>query len=150
VDFDNNLHSQSTENNQTISASDADIYAEQLMSILNPKERVVITLSCAAGMSHGEIEAVTQMPLGSIKSLIQRAKTKSIKYANQDLTFKQAHSWQIPYSKIYWFIIKPLGDQEFKRQLIGRIQAGERKRRSIVLLFTFIGLFIRASLRSLI
>ena len=71
---------------------DADIYAEQLMQVLSPKERVVITLSCAAGMSHREIQAVTQMPLGSIKSLIQRAKSKIINFAEQDLIKQQVQS----------------------------------------------------------
>lgn len=70
--FDADLHAESTLQN----GLDADIYAEQLMAILNPKERVVITLSCAEGMSHGEIQKVTQLPLGTVKSLIQRAKNK--------------------------------------------------------------------------
>ncbi|TDR23301.1 RNA polymerase sigma factor [Marinicella litoralis] len=88
VCFDSELHAQNTEKNTL----GDDIYAEQLMQILNPKERVVITLSCAAGMSHREIQAVTQMPLGSIKSLIQRAKSKIIKYAEQDTNKQQVQS----------------------------------------------------------
>ncbi|MGJ8662984.1 MAG: RNA polymerase sigma factor [Marinicella sp.] len=92
VDFDQDKHSQLIDLQSTSSTTDADIYAEQLMAILNYKERVVITLSCAAGMSHGEIENVTQLPLGSIKSLIQRAKQKIVKYAQQDLNPKQAQS----------------------------------------------------------
>lgn len=70
--FDVDLHAESSYQG----GMDADIYAEQLMAILNPKERVVITLSCAEGMSHGEIQEVTQLPLGTVKSLIQRAKNK--------------------------------------------------------------------------
>lgn len=73
-------------------AIDADIYAEQLMQILNPKERVVITLSFAAGMSHCEIQAVTKIPLGSIKSLIQKAKSKILKFAEQDSIKQQLQS----------------------------------------------------------
>lgn len=66
------LHEQSMDNK----AIDADVYAEQLMKLLNPKQRVVITLSCAQGMSHEEIHKITQIPLGSVKSLIKRAKLK--------------------------------------------------------------------------
>ena len=66
------LHEQSIDNN----ALDADVYAEQLMALLNPKQRVVITLSCAQGMSHDEIHKITKIPLGSVKSLIKRAKQK--------------------------------------------------------------------------
>ncbi len=91
VVFDAELHHRSTESTVTqVSGNDADIYAEQLMSVLNPKERVVITLSCAAGMSHSEIEAVTKIPLGSIKSLILRGKQKIIEFANQSLKPQQA------------------------------------------------------------
>ena len=92
VTFDAELHHRTTDSTAPIHGNDADIYAEQLMSILNHKERVVITLSCAAGMSHSEIEAVTTMPLGSIKSLIQRAKSKIIKYAEQDPINQQVQS----------------------------------------------------------
>ncbi len=80
VCFDVELHAQNTH----ADAIDADIYAEQLMQVLNPKERVVMTLSCAVGMSHSEIQTVTKMPLGSIKSMIQRAKSKILKFAEQD------------------------------------------------------------------
>lgn len=90
--FEPELHSECVDANHTMSASDADIYAEQLMALLSYKERVVITLSCAAGMSHSEIQSVTELPLGSIKSLILRAKNKIIKYAKQDLEPKQAQS----------------------------------------------------------
>ena len=88
VCFDVELHAQ----NLQTDAIDADIYAEQLMKILNPKERVVITLSCAVGMSHPEIQAVTQLPLGTVKSLIQRAKGKIRKFADQDPTIQQVQS----------------------------------------------------------
>jgi len=55
---------------------EADIYAEQLMRLLKPNERVLLTLAYVEGMSHHEIEKVTQLPLGSIKSYIHRAKQK--------------------------------------------------------------------------
>ncbi len=92
VAFDPELHHKTETTPPTMAPSDADIYAEQLMSVLNHKERVVITLSCSAGMSHGEIEAVTQLPLGSIKSLIQRGKQKILQFAQQDLNTQQAQT----------------------------------------------------------
>ena len=58
------------------SAADADIYAEQLMRLLKPNERALLTLAYVEGMSHHEIEKITQLPLGSIKSYIHRAKQK--------------------------------------------------------------------------
>ena len=73
-------------------AVDADIYAEQLMALLRPKERVVVTLSCAAGMSHGEIQAVTNMPLGTIKSMLLRSKQKIIKHCGQQQAMKEVQS----------------------------------------------------------
>jgi RNA polymerase sigma-70 factor (ECF subfamily) len=88
VYFDAELHAQKTH----VDDMDADIYAEQLMQVLSPKERVVITLSCAAGMSHAEIQTVTQLPLGSIKSLIQRAKSKIMNFAKQDHIKQQVQS----------------------------------------------------------
>ncbi len=88
VYFDVELHAQNTQ----ADSMDADIYAEQLMRVLNPKERVVITLSCAAGMSHAEIQTVTQMPLGSIKSLIQRARAKIISFTEQEAIKQQVQS----------------------------------------------------------
>jgi len=53
-----------------------DIMVEQLMATLNVEERLVMTLAYSAGMSHGEIQQVTDMPLGTIKSHITRAKQK--------------------------------------------------------------------------
>jgi RNA polymerase sigma-70 factor (ECF subfamily) len=86
--FDAELHAQQTSDG----GNDADIYPEQLMAMLNPKERVVITFSCAAGMSHSEIHDVTQLPLGTIKSLIQRAKLKIMKSVNTEQTKLQVKS----------------------------------------------------------
>ncbi|MFC3194779.1 RNA polymerase sigma factor [Marinicella sediminis] len=88
VSFDAELHSQATGSNP----NDADLEAERLMQILNQKERAVITLSCAAGMSHGEIQAVTQLPLGTIKSLIQRGRQKLLKHFAQPTKQQQVSS----------------------------------------------------------
>jgi RNA polymerase sigma-70 factor, ECF subfamily len=63
----------------------ADVLAEQLMSILNLDERVVMTLFFSAGMSHSEIVLATDFPLGTVKSHINRAKQKLTEYiATQD------------------------------------------------------------------
>ncbi len=86
--FDPDLHAPIEPN----TATDADIYAEQLMAVLNPKERVVVTLSYAMGMSHSEIQQITQLPLGSIKSLINRGKAKIIQHASQAQQSQQAQS----------------------------------------------------------
>jgi RNA polymerase sigma-70 factor (ECF subfamily) len=88
VSFDADLHSQATGSN----TNDADLEAERLMQILNQKERAVITLSCAAGMSHGEIQAVTELPLGTIKSLIQRGRQKLLRHLGQTPNQQQVSS----------------------------------------------------------
>lgn len=88
VSFDAELHSTST----TSDPNDADLEAERLMRLLNQKERAVITLSCAVGMSHGEIQAVTALPLGTIKSLIQRGRQKLIKQLQQPPKQQQVSS----------------------------------------------------------
>ena len=54
----------------------SDILVEQMMQHLSLNERVMVTLSFSAGMSHAEIAQVTHMPLGTIKSHINRAKAK--------------------------------------------------------------------------
>ncbi len=53
-----------------------DILIEQLMAKLTIEQRTCLTLSISAGMSHSEIAEVTQFPLGTIKSHINRAQQK--------------------------------------------------------------------------
>ncbi len=55
-----------------------DIMLEQLMKHLSVEERLMLTLSFSAGMSHSEIVEVTNYPLGTVKSHINRAKLKLI------------------------------------------------------------------------
>lgn len=55
---------------------DRDIMIERLMVHLSSQERTCITLSISAGMSHQEICNVTELPLGTVKSLINRGKQK--------------------------------------------------------------------------
>jgi len=63
---------------------EAEIMAQKLMGLLSPRERAVVTLSFAEGMSHGEISAITGMPLGTIKSQIQRGKQKMKRWVDEN------------------------------------------------------------------
>ncbi len=60
----------------TRSAVDAEILVPKLMKLVNPEERACLTLAYAAGMAHPEISGITGMPLGTVKSHIQRGKQK--------------------------------------------------------------------------
>jgi RNA polymerase sigma-70 factor (ECF subfamily) len=57
-------------------AVDAEILAPRLMKLVSTEERACLTLAYAAGMSHPEISEVTRLPLGTVKSRIQRGKLK--------------------------------------------------------------------------
>jgi RNA polymerase sigma-70 factor (ECF subfamily) len=57
-------------------AVDAEILAQRLMGFVSDEERTCLTLAYAAGMSHPEIGRVTDLPLGTVKSHIQRGKQK--------------------------------------------------------------------------
>jgi RNA polymerase sigma-70 factor (ECF subfamily) len=43
------------------------------LSVLHPRARLCLVLSYHEGMTHNEIAAVTQMPVGTVKSDIVRA-----------------------------------------------------------------------------
>jgi len=58
------------------SAIDAEILVPRLMRLVSAEERACLTLAYAAGMSHPEIVEVTDLPLGTVKSHIQRGKQK--------------------------------------------------------------------------
>jgi RNA polymerase sigma-70 factor (ECF subfamily) len=49
---------------------------EKMLAVLAPDERHVMILCYAHGMSHGDASEVLEMPLGTVKSHAQRAKTK--------------------------------------------------------------------------
>lgn len=53
-----------------------EILAEQLVARLSETERACITLAFSAGMSHQEIVTITGLPLGTVKSHINRSKKK--------------------------------------------------------------------------
>ena len=71
-------------------AVEAEILLPELMREVSPEERACLTLAYAAGMSHPEIGDVTGMPLGTVKSHIQRGKQKLQNWLKQhDHTFSQ-------------------------------------------------------------
>jgi RNA polymerase sigma-70 factor (ECF subfamily) len=65
--------------------SDADIASpdgqewpdvDKMLAVVGAEERLVLTLCFAHGMSHGEVAAVLDMPLGTVKSHVQRGRAK--------------------------------------------------------------------------
>jgi RNA polymerase sigma factor (sigma-70 family) len=46
------------------------------MAALNEQERAIMIFSYACGLSHREISEATDMPAGTVKSIIHRAKEK--------------------------------------------------------------------------
>lgn len=67
------------------SAIEADMLAEKLMKKLSIAERVTMTLSYSAGMSHQEICEITSLPLGTVKSHIQRGKAKLEQFLSKEI-----------------------------------------------------------------
>jgi RNA polymerase sigma-70 factor (ECF subfamily) len=49
---------------------------DKLLAILEEEERAIMIMSYACGLSHREIGAATDMPVGTIKSVIHRSKEK--------------------------------------------------------------------------
>ena len=66
-----------------------DLTLESLMKRLSVDERLVLTLSYSAGLSHGEIVEVTNIPLGTVKSHIKRAREKLTKLVSEPDSHKQ-------------------------------------------------------------
>lgn len=56
--------------------AEQEILVEQLMGLLEPIDRACLTLAYAAGFSHEDIAPLVDLPLGSVKSRIHRAKLK--------------------------------------------------------------------------
>lgn len=48
----------------------------KMLAAVGPEERLVLTLCFAHGMSHGEVAEVLDMPLGTVKSHVQRGRAK--------------------------------------------------------------------------
>jgi RNA polymerase sigma-70 factor (ECF subfamily) len=57
-------------------AAEAELDVDTLMAALNEQERVIMIFSYACGLSHREISEATDLPAGTVKSLIHRAKEK--------------------------------------------------------------------------
>jgi len=49
---------------------------EKLLAALNEQERAIMIFSYACGLSHREISEATELPAGTVKSIIHRAKQK--------------------------------------------------------------------------
>ena len=49
---------------------------DTLLAALNEQERVIMIFSYACGLSHREISAATELPAGTVKSIIHRAKER--------------------------------------------------------------------------
>ena len=49
---------------------------DKFLAVLNEQERAIMILSYACGLSHREISDATELPAGTVKSLIFRAKDK--------------------------------------------------------------------------
>ena len=49
---------------------------EKLLAVLNEQERAIMIFSYACGLSHREISEATELPAGTVKSIIHRAKEK--------------------------------------------------------------------------
>ena len=57
-------------------APEAELDVDTLMAALNEQERVIMIFSYACGLSHREISEATELPTGTVKSIIHRAKEK--------------------------------------------------------------------------
>ena len=53
-------------------ATDEQLDLDRALAQLAPDERLCIVLAYSEGMSHGEISALTALPLGTVKSHIRR------------------------------------------------------------------------------
>ncbi len=49
---------------------------DKLMAVLDSEERAVMVMSYACGLSHREISEATELPVGTVKSVIYRSKEK--------------------------------------------------------------------------
>ena len=57
-------------------APENELDLETLMAALNEQERAIMIFSYACGLSHREISEATELPAGTVKSIIHRAKEK--------------------------------------------------------------------------
>jgi RNA polymerase sigma-70 factor (ECF subfamily) len=57
-------------------APETELDIDTLMAALNEQERAIMIFSYACGLSHREISEATELPAGTVKSIIHRAKEK--------------------------------------------------------------------------
>jgi RNA polymerase sigma factor (sigma-70 family) len=57
-------------------AAESEILVQQLMALLGPEDRACLTLAYSVGLSLEEISVMMDLPVGSVKSRIHRAKLK--------------------------------------------------------------------------
>jgi RNA polymerase sigma-70 factor (ECF subfamily) len=57
-------------------APETELDVDTLLAVLNEQERVIMIFSYACGLSHREISEATELPAGTVKSIIHRAKEK--------------------------------------------------------------------------
>jgi RNA polymerase sigma-70 factor, ECF subfamily len=58
------------------SSAETELDLGTLLAALNEQERVIMIFSYACGLSHREISEATELPAGTVKSIIHRAKEK--------------------------------------------------------------------------
>lgn len=57
-------------------APETELDLDTLLAALNEQERAIMIFSYACGLSHREISEATELPAGTVKSIIHRAKEK--------------------------------------------------------------------------
>ena len=60
----------------TAGAGEDTLDLEKLLAAMDEQERVIMVFSYACGLSHREISEATEIPAGTVKSIIHRAKEK--------------------------------------------------------------------------
>lgn len=56
--------------------AESEILVQQLMGVLGIEDRVCLTLSYSVGLRHEEIAEIVNLPVGTVKSRVHRAKLK--------------------------------------------------------------------------
>ncbi len=64
---------------------------EGKLALLRPEHRAVLVLRDVEGLSYAEVAEVTDMPLGSVKGRLHRARSELI-----DLLRKNTYDWELP------------------------------------------------------
>ena len=65
------------ESNAVIAGAGEDtLDLEKLLGAMDEQERIIMVFSYACGLSHREISEATELPVGTVKSIIHRAKEK--------------------------------------------------------------------------